>query len=110
MSDKLRSVGLDVGTTTTQLIVSELEVRNLAGAFAVPEMAITGRKILYQSPVRFTPLLDESHVDGKALREIVAAEYRAAGIRRETVDTGAVIVTGETSRKEGDEAAGKHYA
>lgn len=100
MSDKLRSVGLDVGTTTTQLIVSELEVRNLAGAFAVPEMAITGRKILYQSPVRFTPLLDESHVDGKALREIVAAEYRAAGIRRETVDTGAVIVTGETSRKE----------
>lgn len=100
MSDRLRSVGLDVGTTTTQLIVSELEVRNLAGAFAVPEMAITDRKILYQSPVRFTPLLDESHVDGKALREIVAAEYRAAGIRRETVDTGAVIVTGETSRKE----------
>lgn len=48
----------------------------------------------------FTPLLDESHVDAGALRELVAEEYRKAGIRRESVDTGAIIITGETSRKE----------
>ena len=100
MPSRLRSVGLDVGTTTTQLIVSELTVENRAGAFSVPEMAIAGRQILYQSPVHFTPLLDESHVDGDALRHMVEAEYKAAGIRRESVDTGAIIITGETSRKE----------
>ncbi len=100
MSERLRSVGLDVGTTSTQMILSELTVENRASNFAVPEMAITEKRILYRSPVHFTPLLDESHVDGQALRALVEKEYAAAGIRRESVDTGAVIVTGETSRKE----------
>ena len=97
---ELLSVGLDVGTTSTQLVVSRLEVSNRASGFAVPEFAIGKREILYQSPVYFTPLLEEKRVDAAALRQIVEREYRAAGIRREEVDTGAVIVTGETSRKE----------
>ena len=100
MSDILRSVGLDVGTTSTQMIFSELTVENKASVFAVPEMEIARRDIRYRSPVYFTPLLDESHVDAEALRELVAEEYRKAGIRRESVDTGAIIITGETSRKE----------
>ena len=97
---ELLSVGLDVGTTSTQMVVSRLSVENRAGAFSVPEMDIAGREILYQSPVHFTPLLGIDRVDGAALREIVAAEYANAGIRREDVDTGAVIITGETSRRE----------
>ena len=100
MSERLRSVGLDVGTTSTQLVLSELRVENQAGSFAVPELEIAERKILYKSPVYFTPLRDESHVDGAAIREIVVREYARAGIRREDVDTGAIIITGETSRKE----------
>ena len=100
MGEKLLSVGLDVGTTSTQMIFSELTVENKASGFAVPEMEIARRDIRYCSPVYFTPLLDESHVDAEALRELVAEEYRKAGIRRESVDTGAIIITGETSRKE----------
>ena len=100
MSEVLRSVGLDVGTTTTQLVVSELAVENQAGAFAVPKMAITKRKILYRSPVYFTPLVGQDRVDGAAIRAIVDREYEKAGVKRETLDTGAVIITGETSRKE----------
>ena len=97
---ELLSVGLDVGTTSTQMVVSKLEVSNRASAFAVPELAIGRREILYQSPVYFTPLLEEKRMDASALRKILEEEYRAAGIRREDVDTGAIIVTGETSRKE----------
>lgn len=100
MSDRLCSVGLDVGTTSTQLIVSELVVENRASAFAVPELEIAQREIRYKSPVYFTPLLDESHVDGEKIREIVQEEYRKAGLQRQDVDTGAIIITGETSRKE----------
>lgn len=100
MSERLRSVGLDVGTTSTQMILSELTIENRASSFTVPEMAIGERKILYKSPVHFTPLLDESHVDGNGIRDLIAAEYRSAGITRESVDTGAIIITGETSRKE----------
>lgn len=97
---ELLSVGLDVGTTSTQMVVSRLAVANQASSFAVPELTIARREILYQSPVYFTPLLEEKRMDAAALREIVEREYQAAGIRREDVDTGAIIVTGETSRKE----------
>ena len=100
MSDRLLSVGLDVGTTSTQMVVSELQIENQSGSFSVPNMQITGRKILYRSPVHFTPLLDESHVDGEALKHLVAEEYARAGVTPGQVDTGAVIITGETSRKE----------
>ena len=100
MGERLLSVGLDVGTTSTQMVVSELTVENQASAFSVPEMTISRRKVLYESPVYFTPLVGQDLVDGQGIREIVEAEYRAAGITRAQVDTGAVIVTGETSRKE----------
>lgn len=100
MAETLLSVGLDVGTTSTQMVVSRLRVENRAGAFAVPEMTIGEREILYESPVYFTPLLEGNRMDATALRAIVEREYAAAGITREDVDTGAVIVTGETSRTE----------
>ena len=100
MAKKLRSVGLDVGTTSTQMILSELRVENWASGFSVPELEIADRKILYKSDIHFTPLRDESHVDGARLRQLVEKEYHRAGIRAEAVDTGAIIITGETSRKE----------
>lgn len=100
VAKRLCSIGLDVGTTTTSLVVSELMAENRASAFAVPDMAITQRKLLYQSPIHFTPLLGGELVDGEGLRRIVEQEYEKAGLTREGVDTGAVIITGETSRKE----------
>ena len=98
--DKLLSIGLDVGTTTTQLILSELKVENKGNAFSVPEMVIGERKLLYQSPVTFTPLISGELVDGEKIAAWVEEQYRLAGITKSQVDTGAVIITGETSRKE----------
>ena len=100
MGKELLSVGLDVGTTSTQMILSKLTAENRASAFAVPKMEITEREVLYRGPVHFTPLSAHNRVDGAALRTLIEAEYAAAGITRQQVDTGAVIITGETSRKE----------
>ena len=100
MAERLLSVGVDVGTTTTQLVVSAIEAENRASGFAVPDMQITRRQVLYRSPVRFTPLIRGELVDGDAIARMVQQEYDAAAIRRENVDTGAIIITGETSRKE----------
>ncbi len=104
MAEELLSIGLDVGTTSTQLIVSALTIFNRASSFAVPEMEIAQRKILYRSPVHFTPLLEGNLVDGDKIRTIVEQEYKNAGITRDQVDTGAVIITGETSRRENAKA------
>jgi len=100
MGEKLLSVGLDVGTTSTQMVVSRLTVENKASAFSVPDMEIRQRELLYQSPVYFTPLLEGNRMDAAALRRLVEQEYEKAGITRQMVDTGAVIVTGESSRTE----------
>ncbi len=100
MSESMLSVGVDVGTTSTQLVVSRLAIENKASAFAVPELVITRREVIYESPVHFTPLVGQDLVDGAGIRSLLEAEYANAGITRGQVDTGAVIITGETSRKE----------
>lgn len=100
MDKHLLSVGLDVGTTTTQMVLSQLVIQNKGSSFSVPELEIAQRKILYKSPIHFTPLLGKDRVDGNRIRILVEEEYHAAGIDRQQVDTGAIIITGETSRKE----------
>lgn len=99
-AERLLSVGIDIGTSTTQLIFSALQVENSASAFSVPHFSITQKEILYRSPVYFTPLLSDSLIDTEALRRLIRAEYAAAGVLREQIRTGAIIITGETARKE----------
>ena len=100
MREQLCSVGIDIGTSTTQLVVSRLTLENRASPFTVPRVAITGREIVYRSAIHFTPLISDTVIDADAVRDIVAEEYQKAGLRREKVETGAVIITGETARKE----------
>lgn len=100
MKEQLLSVGIDIGTSTTQMVASRLTVENQANPFSVPRVTITHRELVYRSDIHFTPLLDEKTIDAEGVRAIVAQEYERAGIHREQVETGAVIITGETARKE----------
>ena len=100
----LLSVGIDVGTTTTQVVFSRLEITNVARTGLIPRMEITDKQVLYQSPIVFTPLLDQDLVDAEKLNEIVRREYQSAGIEPGQVATGAVIITGETARKKNADA------
>ena len=100
MSETLLSVGIDIGTSTTQLILSRLTLANRANPFSVPRIAIEDREVLYRSGIHFTPLLSDTVIDAEGVRAIVAEEYRKSGFAPEQVDTGAVIITGESARKE----------
>lgn len=100
MSESILSVGIDLGTTTTQMIVSRLQIENTAAPFAVAHMEIRDRQILYESDIHFTPLLSADTLDAPAIEAILRKEYEAAGITPAMVQTGAVIITGETARKE----------
>jgi ethanolamine utilization protein EutA len=98
--EKLLSVGIDLGTSTSQIIVSELTVENFASEFTIPRIDISDKKIIYRSEIIFTPLLDELHIDTQRLKDFVEREYQKAGIDKAKINTGAVIITGETARKE----------
>jgi len=95
----LFSVGIDVGTTTTQIVFSRLDLADVARPGQIPHMAITGREVLYRSPIVFTPLADRETVDAARLNEIIRREYAAAGMDPARIETGAVIITGETAKK-----------
>lgn len=105
---EMLSVGIDVGTTTTQIIFSKLTISGVAQT-SLPlgkspfnhymPTNIIGKKIIYRSKVHFTPLIGAEEIDAFALEKIIRQEYTNAGISPDQVETGAVIITGETAKK-----------
>jgi len=96
----IKSVGIDIGTTTTQLVVSQLTVKNIAPGTLVPRMQITDKTVEYKSEIHFTPIKDNYLIDVERVFDLVNLELKRAGISTDAIDTGAVIITGETAKKE----------
>lgn len=100
MHEEICSVGVDIGTSTTQLIFSRLTIENRASSYTAPRIQIVKKEVVHRSGIYFTPLRSGTEIDAEAVKEIVRKEYAAAGIRPADVRTGAVIITGETARKQ----------
>lgn len=98
-SDILLSVGIDIGTTTTHLIISEIGICVEGGFGAVPKAKITDKKIIYKSPIYLTPLLSDGSIDLDGVSKIINTEYKKADITPDMLNSGAVIITGESSKK-----------
>ncbi|MBQ6314702.1 MAG: ethanolamine ammonia-lyase reactivating factor EutA [Mogibacterium sp.] len=96
----LTSVGIDIGTSTTQLIFSKITIVNMANAISVPRIEILDTDVFYKSPIYFTPLINDLDIDADAVKKIVLDEYQKAGMTPDDINTGAVIITGESARKE----------
>lgn len=99
----ITSVGIDIGTSTTSMVVSRLAVANTASGFTAPHVAITGAEIIYRSEIYPTPQASGNRIDVVAVASLIEREYERAGITPADVQTGAVIITGESSRKENAE-------
>lgn len=100
MKQQLLSVGIDIGTSTTQLVFSKITVENTASSFSVPKISITKKELAYKSRIYFTPLINQTKIDCDAIKTIIENEYSKARVSKDKIDTGAVIITGETARKE----------
>jgi len=94
------SVGIDIGTTTTQCVISRLTVKNTAPGTLVPRMEITDKEVVYRSEIHFTPITQGNLVDTEQVFRLVEEEFARAGVSPSDIDTGAVIITGETAKKE----------
>ena len=99
MAEHILSIGVDIGTTTTQVVFSRLRLEN-ASRFALPRIEITEKTVLFESDIVFTPFSTENLLDGEALKAFVAMAYRDAGLSPGEIRTGAVILTGQAVRKE----------
>lgn len=97
----LLSVGIDIGSSTSHLVFSRLTLKRETSFFNMSNRFIlTNRDIVYEGNIIFTPLIDRYTIDIEAIIKFCEEEYKKAGITTEMVDTGAVIVTGETAKKQ----------
>jgi ethanolamine utilization protein EutA len=99
----LTSVGMDIGSAGTQVIFSRVELRRM-GEDLSSRYFVVNRETLYRSPVALTPYLNEERIDDGALRAIIERAYADAGVEKDFIDTGVVILTGEALRRDNAQA------
>ncbi len=95
----LLSVGIDIGSSTSHLVFSKLILAKNLQSYS-HRYEIVERRIIYKSKIIDTPLIDPKTIDMKKLKEFIKEQYNKAGIKKEEVQSGVVIVTGETAKKE----------
>ncbi len=93
------SVGVDVGSSTSHLAFSKLVLKKDEHS-ATRRFNIEERNIVYEGRIINTPLLDDNTIDIDRLADFFKEEYQRAGIDPEDIQTGAVIITGESARKQ----------
>ncbi|MGE7601591.1 ethanolamine ammonia-lyase reactivating factor EutA [Peribacillus sp. NPDC097675] len=94
------SAGIDIGTSTTKIIISRFSLMNTAGSTDIPRIEIVGKEILYKSPIFRTPLKDAITIDVASVEKIIRSQYEEAGVHSSDIETGAVIITGEAATKQ----------
>ena len=96
---EILSVGVDVGSSTSHLAFSKLLLKRDAQS-VTRRFNIEERNIVYEGRIIQTPLLDDNTIDIARLTDFFRDEYKDAGIDPADIQTGAVIVTGESARKQ----------
>jgi len=106
---ELKSVGIDIGSSTSHLVFSGL-VLERQGKRLSSRYVVTAREILNRSPVIFTPFAPSGEIDAPALGRFIAEAYGAAGFTPDEVDGGAVITTGEAALRENARAVSELFS
>lgn len=100
---RLTSVGIDVGSSGTQVVFSRLHLRRMAEDMS-SRYFVVNRETLFQSPVALTPYESATRISAEGLGRILDQAYGAAGLSPEDIDAGAVILTGEALRRENSQS------
>jgi len=106
---ELTTVGIDIGSATSHLMFSRLHLRRL-GRHLSSRYVVIGRRLLYRSPILLTPFTDASTIDPGRLQQFVLEAFAGAGLAPETIDSGAVILTGEAMRRTNARAVAELFA
>lgn len=102
----LTSVGVDIGSSTSHLVFSALELERRNTRYVIVK-----RTILRESDILLTPYVDDgTTIDAEALGAFINAQYQAANLHREQIDTGALILTGVAVRRHNARAIAELFA
>ncbi len=106
---ELTTVGIDIGSSTSHLMFARVHLQRKTQALS-SGFVVVDRKILWKSPILLTPFLPDNTIDAARLKAFIEDAYRAAGLSRADVDSGAVILTGEAIKRTNAEAIAQLFA
>src|SRR6202022_1208286 len=95
---ELTTVGIDIGSSTSHLMFARVHLPRLSNGLP-SRFVVVERNILWQSPILLTPYRSDYTIDVDDLGGFIGGCYAYAGIEREAVDSGAVILTGEALQR-----------
>src|SRR5499433_3361464 len=95
---ELTTVGIDIGSSTSHLMFARVHLQRLSTALS-SRFVVVIRKVLWQSPILLTPYRADYTIDVDELAGFIGGAYAYAGVEREKVDSGAVILTGEALKR-----------
>ncbi len=102
---RLVSVGVDIGSATSHLAFSRLVLQRRGNS-----ARLVRRELLHESAVLLTPFADDQTIDSAALNSFITTEYQRAGINPDSIDTGALILTGLAAQRCNARAIGELFA
>jgi ethanolamine utilization protein EutA len=94
----LTSVGIDIGSSTSHLMFSRLLIGYPSLLQRKP--IVVERDVLARSRILLTPFSGDWNIEAGPLKSLVDATFEEAGLTRDQIDTGAVIITGEAARRD----------
>jgi ethanolamine utilization protein EutA len=106
---ELTTVGIDIGSSTSHLMFASVHLQRKAQLLS-SSYVVVERKILWKSPILLTPFLPDNTIDAARLKRFIDDAYQAAGLRRESIDSGAVILTGEAIKRTNAQAIAQLFA
>ncbi|MCC6888960.1 MAG: ethanolamine ammonia-lyase reactivating factor EutA [Hyphomicrobiales bacterium] len=95
---ELRTVGIDIGSSTSHLMFSRVHLQRLGTALS-SRFVVIKRQVIWQSPIKLTPYLPDYTIDTDDLAAFFGSCYHLAQVDPDDVDSGAVILTGEAIKR-----------
>ena len=106
---ELKTVGIDIGSSTSHLLFAKVTLQRQTQGLS-SRFTVIDRQVIWRSDVMLTPFLRDDTIDASALGKFIAGSYKAAGLVKSDVDSGAVILTGEAIKRKNARAIDELFA
>ena len=106
---EMNTVGIDIGSSTSHLLFAKIRLQRETQALS-SRFAVTGRQVIWRSPIELTPFLPDGTMDAEQLGGFIRSSYQQAGLRQSDIESGAVILTGEAIKRKNARAIAELFA
>ena len=106
---ELTTVGIDIGSSTSHLLFAKITLQRQTQGLS-SRFTVIDRQVIWRSPIMLTPFLANGTIDAASLGRFIAGAYAEAGLKRDDIDSGAVILTGEAIKRSNARAIDELFA